>query len=52
METGVTLIKKLRAANVLNIVQNVLLTFFTLNHLTTNLFYKKVNRQAKTKSKN
>ena len=52
METGVYLTKKLRATNILNIVQNVWLTFVTLNYLTTNLFYKEVNRQAKTKFKN
>ena len=52
METGVTLTKKLRATNILNIVKNVLFTFFTLTYLTTNLFHKKVNRQAKTKFKN
>ena len=49
METGITLTKKLRATNILNIVKNLLSTFFTLNYLTTNLFHKKVNRQAKTK---
>ena len=52
METGVTLTKNLRASNILNIVKNVLFTFFTLNYLITNLFHKKVNRQAKPKFKN
>ena len=52
METAVYLTKKLRGTNILNIVQNVSLTFVTLNYLTTNLFYKEVNRQAKTKFKN
>ena len=52
METGVTITKKLRATNIFNIVKNLLFTFFRLNYLTTNLFYKKVNNQAKTKFKN
>ena len=52
MKTGVTLTKKLRATNILNIVKNVLFTFFTLDYLTRNLFHKKVNNQAKTKFRN
>ena len=52
IETGATLTKKLGETNILNIVKNVLFTFFTLSYLTTNLFHKKVNRQAKTKFKN
>ena len=51
METGVTLTKNLRATNILNIVKNVLFTFFTLNYLPANLFHKQINRQAKTKFK-